>query len=339
MVEILDKKFNQDELLSSINFIKKADSVFTASLNKEDLESLGFKNIEILETENELITFLNLSLRIRENDVIYSHANYVESLFKILETLKFKNIKIITSQSDRKITKKLFKNKPNCVSEWYSINVHFKNKSLIPIPLGLAPYRNTKSVILSDFYDLEYNNLKDQLIYANFNINTNYFHRSRASNYYVKHYKKELISQKNYSDYLKNLKKYKFALCPWGNGIDTHRFWEALYCGVIPITKKHYLHESFNGLPMVLVKSYRLLNKIERNTDYESFDLIKLNMKYWIEIIQRTRVLSDINEINIELNNVDLKDVQKKYLKLKFKNAIRKKFFTFLRKVLPLLNQ
>ena len=95
MVEILDKKFNQDELLSSINFIKKADSVFTASLNKEDIEFLGFKNIEILETENELITFLNLSLRIRENDVIYSHANYVESLFKILETLKFKNIKII----------------------------------------------------------------------------------------------------------------------------------------------------------------------------------------------------------------------------------------------------
>ena len=65
MVEILDKKFNQDELLSSINFIKKADCVFTASLNKEDLKSLDFKNIEILVTENELITFLNLNLRIR----------------------------------------------------------------------------------------------------------------------------------------------------------------------------------------------------------------------------------------------------------------------------------
>ena len=61
-------------------------------------------------------------------------------------------------------------------------------------------------------------------------------------------------------------------------------------------------------------------------------------MKYWIEVIQRTRVLSDIQEINIELNNSDLNDVQKKYLKLKFKNAIRKKFLTILRKVLTLLN-
>jgi len=338
MVEILDKKFNQDELLSSINFIKKADCVFTASLNKEDLESFGFTNIEILETENELITFLNLSLRIKENDIIYSHTNHVESLFEILETLKFTNLKIITSQSDRKITKKLFNKKPNCVSEWYSINVHFKNKALIPIPLGLAPYRNTKSVILNDFSDLKYNTFKDQLIYANFNINTNYFHRSRASNFYIKHYTKELINQKNYSEYLKDLKKYKFALCPWGNGIDTHRFWEALYCGVIPITKKHYLYESFNGLPMVLVQSYKLLNKIQKNTDYESFDLIKLNMKYWIELIQRTKVLSDIKEINIELNGVDLKNIQKKYLKLEFKNASRKKFFTFLRKAFPLLN-
>jgi hypothetical protein len=324
--------------LSSINFIKKADSVFTASLNKEDLESFGFTNIEILETKNELITFLNSNLTIEENDVIYSHTDHVESLFKILETLKFKNIKIITSQSDRKITKKLFNKKPNCISEWYSINVHFKNKALIPIPLGLAPYRNTKSVILNDFYDLKYDNVKDQLIYANFNINTNYFHRSRASSYYIKNYKKKLVSQKNYAEYLKNLKKYKFALCPWGNGIDTHRFWEALYCGVIPITKKHYLYESFSGLPMVLVKSYKLLNKIEKNTNYESFDLIKLNMKYWIEVIQRTKVLSDLQEINIELNNNDIKDVQKKYLKLKFKNATRKKFLTTSRKILTILN-
>ena len=338
MVEILDKKFNQDELLSSINFIKKADCVFTASLNKEDLNSLGFKNIEILETENELITFLNLSLRIRENDVIYSHSNHVESLFKILENLKFNNIKIITSQSDRKITKKLFNKKPNCVSEWYSINVHFKNKALIPIPLGLAPYRNTKSVILNDFIDQKYNNLKDQFIYANFNINTNFFHRSRARNYYIKNYKRELINQKNYAEYLKNLKTYKFALCPWGNGIDTHRFWEALYCGVIPITKKHYLYESFSGLPMVLVKSYKLLNKIEKNTNYESFDLIKLNMKYWIEIIKRTKVLSDIQEINIELNNNDIKDVRKKYFKLKLKNATRKNFLTTSRRIFTKLN-
>ena len=325
-------------MLSSINFIKKANCVFTASLNKEDLEFFGFTNIEILETKNELITFLNLSLTIEENDVIYSHADHVESLFKILGTLKFKNIKIITSQSDRKITKKLFNKKPNCISEWYSINVHFKNKNLIPIPLGLAPYRNTKSVILNDFYELKYDNVKDQLIYANFNINTNYFHRSRASSYYIKNYKKELISQKNYAEYLKNLKKYKFALCPWGNGIDTHRFWEALYCGVIPITKKHYLYESFSGLPMVLVKSYKLLNKIEKNTNYESFDLIKLNMKYWIEIIQRTKVLSDIQEINIELNNNDIKDVRKKYFKLKLKNATRKNFLTTSRRIFTKLN-
>jgi hypothetical protein len=61
-------------------------------------------------------------------------------------------------------------------------------------------------------------------------------------------------------------------------------------------------------------------------------------MKYWIEVIQRTRVLSDIQEINIELNNSDLNDVHKKYLKLKFKNATRKKFLTISRKVLTLLN-
>ena len=35
--------------------------------------------------------------------------------------------------------------------------------------------------------------------------------------------------------YIKAMSKYYFCLCIRGNGIDTHRFWEALYLGTIPV--------------------------------------------------------------------------------------------------------
>ena len=38
--------------------------------------------------------------------------------------------------------------------------------------------------------------------------------------------------------YRKLLAEFRFILCPRGNGIDTHRFWEVVYAGGIPIVKK-----------------------------------------------------------------------------------------------------
>ena len=45
--------------------------------------------------------------------------------------------------------------------------------------------------------------------------------------------------EKNISSaYLKALMAHKFAICPEGNGTDTHRFWECLYLKTIPICLK-----------------------------------------------------------------------------------------------------
>ena len=45
----------------------------------------------------------------------------------------------------------------------------------------------------------------------------------------------EISDSRPYDEYLNELSKYRFCLCLRGNGIDTHRFWESLYLGVIPV--------------------------------------------------------------------------------------------------------
>jgi hypothetical protein len=59
--------------------------------------------------------------------------------------------------------------------------------------------------------------------------------------------------------YLSLLATHRFAACPRGNGVDTHRVWEALYLGVVPVVERSPCMEHFAGLglPMVLIDDWR----------------------------------------------------------------------------------
>lgn len=49
---------------------------------------------------------------------------------------------------------------------------------------------------------------------------------------------------------------YSFELCPEGNGLDTHRFYEALYLNTIPIVKKNSLESLYRKYPCVIVNDW-----------------------------------------------------------------------------------
>ena len=54
------------------------------------------------------------------------------------------------------------------------------------------------------------------------------------------------------------LSKYKFNLCPHGNGIDTHRIWETLLVNSIPVLLNTSFAQNFKeiGVPMLLVNKW-----------------------------------------------------------------------------------
>jgi len=333
LITVLNKKYQKDQVLSSLNFIKQSDQVFSASLSQEDLERFNFSEIKIIEQNNELITFINLNFNVQENDVIYSHADYVESLFHILKKFKFQNIKVISSQSDRKITKNLFNQMPKCVSSWYATNVVYKTDSLIPIPLGIAPYRNSKSAIIDDFIDLEFQQKKRKFMYLNFNLNTNYFHRTKAIDFARKIFDIQLVEDKNYQDYLSSLALHQFSISPWGNGIDTHRFWEALYCGTIPITKSHYIYKTFEGLPMILLPTYKGLNNLNKEIKFDQFNIEKLDINWWMKQIKKEEVEHIVDKTRVQITDVQLTLIENNFYKLRNRNKRKKRIFTLLRKL------
>lgn len=100
------------------------------------------------------------------------------------------------------------------------------------------------------------------------------------------------MSQEGRINYLKNLRKCAFVLCPRGNGLDTVRTWETLYMGGIPVVKKHRgITALLNELPVVLVDSwsqasdpkfmYEQWTKIHKTI----WNVDKLKLSYWLNQI------------------------------------------------------
>lgn len=96
------------------------------------------------------------------------------------------------------------------------------------------------------------------------------------------------------------LLNYRFVAAPPGNGWDTHRTWEALYLGCVPICLDSFFARSFveRGLPIWIVSSYSDLNGLTEE-DLEAkyleflprFDSPLLTFDYWS---QRIRAVSGL---------------------------------------------
>jgi len=89
----------------------------------------------------------------------------------------------------------------------------------------------------------------------------------------------------NLADYSKALHSHKYVLCPEGNGMDTHRLWETLYAGSIPIVSRNSWSDSLidAGFPLVQTDVWTpqdILKEISIS-EFENYDARNLQ-QLWI---------------------------------------------------------
>jgi len=316
-------------IINSYNFARSSDFVFAETVSHEQFKKLNISDKYIVEKNNLLVTYKLDYVNLRENDVIFCNSDFLKDLFILLQKIQnLNNLKLITHQTDLAITKSLFLKKPACISEWYSINVAYEHEKLIPIPIGIANEYSPKNLQIKDLNFKSFKN-KNHKLYINFNQNTN--HKKRDGVYGT--YKKKnwaVVKDSNLSikEYNLDLQNFLFILSPWGNGVDTHRFWEALYSGSIPVTKFHQTYTASYNLPVLFVDD---INNIEYEMllDYlelyriKNFNFNKLDISYWMNIINKNIYISD-QTVNLNIGrflNSYLNSLYKysKYFKSKIK--------------------
>lgn len=91
--------------------------------------------------------------------------------------------------------------------------------------------------------------------------------------------------------YLRQMRDCRLVVCPRGNGLDTHRFWEALYVGALPVV----LNASYQAkiarelsLPFIGLRSWadlenfrEILRKAESVLSSDRFSLEGARLSYW----------------------------------------------------------
>ena len=167
----------------------------------------------------------------------------------------------------------------------YTQNMNVVHKKVLPLPIGLANsmWAHVNSKIHHEVYNMPIKKTKE--IYFNFTKDTNTEKRTKCYNDIIK---KGIKWNENlpYKEYLIELKRHKYAICPQGNGIDTHRFWECLYMNTIPICLKNTLTEYYKQyFPIIILNNWQELeiNKL----DYSYIDHQYLDMKYIEQMLKK----------------------------------------------------
>ena len=334
--------FKKDDFyFTSNDFSSFADLVYADRVPLEKAINKSYQIIEYSKNPNFLCyTYKRLNFKIHSGTTIFCNSHLLDNLFfHLKKNDELSNINLITHQTDTIVSKKLFDSKPRCIDKWFSVNVEYEHSDLIPIPIGIASNFSLKNLTIDDFKEFNQNNFlkKDVRLYANFNVNTNFAER--------KNILKELESYRwvtidnptlNKSEYIKNISNSSFVLCPWGNGVDTHRFWEALYCGSIPITKYHPTYKAAKDLPVVFVNDYKdityeLLKDFLERYDSNNYNFEKLTISYWGKLIRKNKVEDSyiiVNESFLITNLFNIKRLLKNNLK-----SLSKKLINLLNKI------
>lgn len=319
-----------EKFITGSNFAKNSDIVYSEATNYKGFKSLQTNNIESYsKVDNDIYIYSIKNFEIEENQIIFCKTDYLLDLFSKLKKVKLKNVKLITHQAATpKIDEKLFKLKPKCISLWYAINVEFENDKLVPIPLGLNSFYSKSGLKPENYKNSGVNKLqsKKNKIYTSFNLTTN-----KKRKYYLDFAKKNKIifniesNRVNEMIYFNKLKEHKYIFCPPGVGEDTHRFWEAIYAGSIPIAEKNYIYDKYFRnyyISFEKIENINLSSLKEKNFNQELLNM--LNIDFWFSKLKSVKINSNECE-SVNLSNSDFQKrrnkLRKKYVRYKIYNS------------------
>lgn len=219
--------------------------------------------------------------------LVFCYTHRISDLASKLHLFKNKFV-LITHNSDYTITEKdIGILESDKIIHWFSQNANIVHPKLTSIPIGIANQQWEHGRYSNwDGLTIRPNKEKDA-IYFYFSIETNIEKRLTC---------KQILESKGieywnhmpHAYYLDNLSRFcKYSICPEGNGVDTHRIWEALYTNTIPVCIRTVNSELFSKeYPILLLDKWEDFGVHTKEPDLE-INIEKLKFSYFANKINQ----------------------------------------------------
>jgi hypothetical protein len=222
-----------------------------------------------------------------DNNWWFCKADFLEYFFSELQPRD--EFVLFSHNSDRSIDERFRRrlNRRNLVA-WFAQNAAFAHPKLYAVPIGIAnpywPHGDGGTLARVQAAPPARSRLFD----VSFAVGTNRDERELCLNQLGL----SVEPPAPFEQYLRRLASAHFCVSPRGNGIDTHRTWEALYLRTVPIVTRSVLSDQHAELPMVVLDDWSEVRTIDFTPElYErtigDWDPVELRLDRYLERVKR----------------------------------------------------
>ena len=184
----------------------------------------------------------------RDKDWIFVNGDYLHLFSPVLRTNRFV---FIIHNTDRSFGQYELERLLPHAYHIFAINTTVRHPMLTTIPLGFV---DRQLPVLRTYQPTP--RIRDIEIYANFTLVTNSPKRQACIDAFKEKPNAVFRTGLSVPEYLDDLSRSKFVLCPEGTGLDTHRVYESLLCGAIPVVLRNPLSNLYEQLPVCILDNW-----------------------------------------------------------------------------------
>lgn len=223
--------------------------------------------------KHQILTDIGIGGKYDNPSIVFVYPHHLRLFSEKIEF--FANpFSLITHNSDVNITRenpyvqKILESPLLCY--WWAQNLCFIHPKMRFLPIGFANQMWEHGQIDYNQYS---NCEKTRDIFLNFSVYTNVDERTNCLNAMEFRVEDRFLPLVSAKENIERLAKYKWCVCPQGNGVDTHRLWEALALRCIPIVRKTpfietLMHYTNNELPIIILDNW-----------WDSIESLKYNLQ------------------------------------------------------------
>lgn len=247
--------------------------------------------------------------RIPAGAIIFCKIDYVMDFFEKIRLTR-KRVILVTGEGDIPCDEFRHAFLPANVIHWYATNVTHPHPRVTALPLGLGATSDPVTLSHDQIVAGRTQGIpRNKWLYVNFRPETNASVRQPIFDYFAQFSESESwitmekgVASVGNKGFLQQLLTHRFVLCPPGNGVDTHRMWETLAAGAIPVVLRSEAMEPFKELPILFVNKYEevtlgMLEEAARRIRPALSEEPMLQDEFWIMKIQEAALVSQISGV------------------------------------------